>query len=168
MGRLRPWSALTPSAAPVRARHETAKKQRATQGRRDLKEANRELEEANTELQRSRENLVSAREEERRRLRRDLHDGVGPQLAALMLELETASDLVTDNPEASALITKLSGRAREIVSDVRRSVHALRPPALDELGLVGALREGAISYGPQGLRVSVENPEELSHLPAAV
>jgi signal transduction histidine kinase len=65
-------------------------------------------------------------------------------------------------------MAKLSERASEIVSDVRRSVHALRPPALDELGLVGALREGALQYGPAGLRVSVENPEELSHLPAAV
>jgi signal transduction histidine kinase len=134
----------------------------------DLEEANRELEQANMELQRSRESLVSAREEERRRLRRDLHDGVGPQLAALMLELETASDLVSDNPEASVLMAKLSERARKIVSDVRHSVHALRPPALDELGLVGALREGAMQYGPAGLRVSVEDPEELSHLPAAV
>jgi signal transduction histidine kinase len=134
----------------------------------DLGEANRELEQANAELQRSREGLISAREEERRRLRRDLHDGVGPQLAALMLELETAGDLVSENPEASALMAKLSRRAREIVSDVRRSVHALRPPALDELGLVGALEEGAIQYGPAGLRISVEDPEELSRLPAAV
>ena len=134
----------------------------------DLKEANRGLEEVNTELQRSREDLVSAREEERRRLRRDLHDGVGPRLAALMLELETAGDLVSENPEASALMAKLSGQAREIVSDVRRSVHALRPPALDELGLVGALEEGATQYGPAGLRISVEDPEELSRLPAAV
>jgi signal transduction histidine kinase len=134
----------------------------------DLKEANRELEEANAALQRSRGSLVSAREEERRRLRRDLHDGVGPQLAALMLELETASELVSDNPEASALMTKLSKRAREIVSDVRHSVHALRPPALDELGLLGALGEGAAQYGPAGLRVSVENTGELEHLPAAV
>jgi signal transduction histidine kinase len=141
---------------------------RAFRASADLKEANLELEQANTELQSSREGLVSAREEERRRLRRDLHDGVGPQLAALMLELETASDLVSDNPEASALMAKLSKRAREIVSDVRHSVHALRPPALDELGLVEALREGAIQYGTAGLRVSVENPEELSHLPAAV
>ena len=140
----------------------------ALQASEDLKEANRELEEANTELQRSREGLVSAREEERRRLRRDLHDGVGPQLAALMLGLETASDLVSDNPEASALMAKLSERSREIVSDVRYSVHALRPPALDELGLVGALREGALRYGPAGLRISVDNPQELSHLPAAV
>jgi two-component system NarL family sensor kinase len=134
----------------------------------DLKEANLELEQANTELQRSREGLISAREEERRRLRRDLHDGVGPQLAALMLELETAGDLVSDNPGASALMAKLSKQAREIVSDVRHSVHALRPPALDELGLVEALREGAIQYGTAGLRVSVENPEQLSQLPAAV
>jgi signal transduction histidine kinase len=85
-----------------------------------------------------------------------------------MLELETASDLVSDNPEASALIAKLSKRAREIVSDVRHSVHALRPPALDELGLAEALREEASKYSPAGMRVSVENPEELSLLPAAV
>jgi signal transduction histidine kinase len=134
----------------------------------DLKEANRELEGANTELRRSRESLVSAREEERRRLRRDLHDGVGPRLAALMLELETASELLPDSPEASALMAKLSKRAGEIVSDVRLSAHALRPPALDELGLVGALREGAIKYGPAGLRVSIEDTGELSRLPAAV
>ncbi len=130
--------------------------------------ASADLTVANTELQRSREDLVNTREEERRRLRRDLHDGVGPQLAALMLELETASDLVSENHEGSALIAKLSKRAREIVSDVRRSVHALRPPALDELGLLEALREEASKYSPAGLRVSVENPEELSDLPAAV
>ena len=127
-----------------------------------------DLKVANTELQRSRESLVNTREEERRRLRRDLHDGVGPQLAALMLELETASDLVSENHQASALMAKLSKRASQIVSDVRRSVHALRPPALDELGLVEALREEASKYSQAGLRVSVENPEELSHLPAAV
>jgi signal transduction histidine kinase len=134
----------------------------------DLKEANRELEAANAELQSSREGLVSAREEERRRLRRDLHDGVGPQLAALMLGLETASELVSDNAGASALIAKLSERARALVSDVRRSAHTLRPPALDELGLVQALRAGAMQYGPANLHVSVEGPEDLAHLPAAV
>jgi signal transduction histidine kinase len=130
--------------------------------------ASADLKVANTELQRSRENLVNTREEERRRLRRDLHDGVGPQLAALMLQLETASDLVSENHEASALMAKLSKRARGIVSDVRRSVHAIRPPALDELGLVEALREEASKYSPAGLRVSVEYSEELSDLPAAV
>jgi signal transduction histidine kinase len=90
--------------------------------------ASAQLKLANTELQRSRESLVNTREEERRRLRRDLHDGVGPQLAALMLQLETASDLLSDNHQASALMAKLSKRTSQIVSDVRRSVHALRPP----------------------------------------
>jgi signal transduction histidine kinase len=62
----------------------------------------------------------------------------------------------------------LSERARATVADVRRSVHALRPPALDELGLIPALREGAAQYSQSGLRVSVEAPESLPPLPAAV
>jgi signal transduction histidine kinase len=120
------------------------------------------------DLQRSRERLVVAREEERRRLRRDLHDGVGPQLAALMLELETAGDLVSGDSEASALMAKLSERTRDIVRDVRLSAHALRPPALDELGLVGALREVAAQYGRGKLKVSVHATRMLPPLPAAV
>jgi signal transduction histidine kinase len=119
------------------------------------------------DLQRSRERLVTAREEERRRLRRDLHDGVGPQLAALTLKLETARKLLSHDPQASALMADLSERARAAVSDVRRSVHALRPPALDELGLIPALREGAAQYSQNGVRVSVEAPESLPPLPAA-
>jgi signal transduction histidine kinase len=121
------------------------------------------------DLQRSRERLVTTREEERRRLRRDLHDGVGPQLAALTLKLETARRLLSHDPKASALMTDLSERARATVSDIRRSVHALRPPALDELGLVPALREGAAQYSQNGLRVSVKAPgASLPPLPAAV
>jgi signal transduction histidine kinase len=120
------------------------------------------------DLQRSRERLVTAREEERKRLRRDLHDGVGPQLAALILKLETARNLLSHDPKTAALLAELSERVRATVSDVRRSVHALRPPALDELGLIPALREGATRYGQNGLRVSVEAPESLPPLPAAV
>ena len=120
------------------------------------------------DLQRSRERLVTAREEERKKLRRDLHDGVGPQLAALTLKLETARNLLSHDPKTAALMAQLSERARATVSDVRRSVHALRPPALDELGLVPALREGAAQYGQNGFRVSVEAPQSLPPLPAAV
>ena len=122
----------------------------------------------NEDLQRSRERLVVAREEERRRLRRDLHDGVGPRLAALTLKLETARNKLSRDPEAAALIGELSEQARETIADVRRSVHALRPPSLDELGLLGALREGAAQYSQNGLGVSVEAPQELPTLPAAV
>ena len=120
------------------------------------------------DLQRSRERLVTAREEERRRLRRNLHDGVGPQLAALTLKLETARNKLAYDPAAEVLLSDLTARARSAVVDVRSSVHALRPPALDELGLVPALRETAAQYGQGGLRISVEAPENLPPLPAAV
>ena len=121
-----------------------------------------------TDLQRSRERLVTAREEERRRLRRDLHDGVGPRLAALTLRIETARNRLAHDPAAEALLSDLAERAREAVADVRRSVHALRPPILDDLGLVPALRETAAQYGGTDLNVSVEAPEDLSPLSAAV
>jgi len=120
------------------------------------------------DLQASRERLVTAREEERRRLRRDLHDGVGPQLAALTLKIETARNRLTHDPAADELLSDLASLARDTVGDVRRSVHALRPPALDELGLVPSLRETATQYDHNGLEVSVEAPEDLPPLPAAV
>jgi signal transduction histidine kinase len=123
------------------------------------------------DLQQSRERLVAAREEERRRLRRDLHDGLGPQLASLVLKLETARNRMADDPQAAALLTDLSGRTQEAVADIRRLVYALRPPALDELGLVTALREGATQYhqqGINGLNITFDAPEKLPALPAAV
>jgi signal transduction histidine kinase len=121
-----------------------------------------------TDLQRSRERLVASREEERRRLRRDLHDGVGPQLAALTLKLETARNRLSHDPEAQALLSDLAERVRAAVADIRRAVHALRPPALDELGLVPALREGAAQYSHEGLSINVEAPQSLPPLQAAV
>lgn len=120
------------------------------------------------DLQSSRERLVTAREEERRRLRREFHDGIGPQLAALTLKIETARNRLSHDPAADALLSDLATRARSAVADVRRSVHALRPPALDELGLIPALRETALQYSQDGLRVSIDAPEELPPLPAAV
>lgn len=125
-----------------------------------------------TDLQRSHERLVLAREEERRRLRRDLHDGLGPRLAALTLRLDTAHDLLADDPQAAALLTDLAERMAEAVADIRRLVYALRPPTLDDLGLIGALHQAAESYRPGGLRIDVEvrGPEDslLPPLPAAV
>ena len=120
------------------------------------------------DLQRSRERLVAAREEERRRLRRDLHDGVGPRLAALTLKIETTRNRLSHDPAADELLSDLAGRAHEAVADVRRSVHALRPPVLDELGLIPALRETAAQYGANDLTVSVRTPDALPPLPAAV
>jgi signal transduction histidine kinase len=123
------------------------------------------------DLQRSRERLVAAREEERRRLRRDLHDGLGPQLASLALKLEAARNRMADDPQAAALLTDLSTRTQDAVTDIRRLVYALRPPTLDELGLVMALREGTMQYnqpGANGLNITFDAPENLPPLPAAV
>ena len=91
------------------------------------------------DLQRARERLVLAREEERRRLRRDLHDGIGPALAGLTLKTETARALLPPGTDgASRQLHDLSEEIRRTVVDVRRLVEGLRPPALDELGLAGA------------------------------
>ena len=123
------------------------------------------------DLQRSRERLVTAREEERRRLRRDLHDGLGPQLAGLTMKAEAARDLLgTDLSRAEALLEGITEEAQEAVADVRRLVYALRPPALDALGLVGALRSHASHRADGGPRVEVEAPEGdgFAALPAAV
>ena len=120
-------------------------------------------------LKRSRERLVSARDEERRRLRRDLHDGLGPMLASLTLKLDAARTLLTRDPAATdRLLVDLKGQAKSAVTDIRRLVYALRPPALDDLGLRSALREQAMAYDQEGLRVTVEVPEHLPPLPAAV
>jgi signal transduction histidine kinase len=121
------------------------------------------------DLKRSRERLVTAQEEERRRLRRDLHDGLGPALGSLPLKLDVADDLVDRDPAAAReLLRELKRQVQSAVTDIRRLVYALRPPALDDLGLLGALREIAAQHGANGLRVSVEAPEALPPLPAAV
>jgi len=136
------------------------------------------------DLQHSRELLVKAREEERRRLRRDLHDGLGPQLAALTLGLDAARNLlVADDPKnAEALLNRLKGQTQEAIADIRRLVHGLRPPALDELGLISAIHEQAAKHGyllggangkdgqpkKDGLSFSMEAPQILPPLPAAV
>ena len=87
------------------------------------------------DLQRSREELVKSREEERRRLRRDLHDELGPQLASLKLNLDVARNLVSRDPRAAeALLVDLRSQSQSAIADIRRLVFDLRPPALDELG----------------------------------
>ena len=121
------------------------------------------------DLKSSRERLVTAREEERRRLRRDLHDGLGPTLGSLPLKLDVADDLVVEDPAAAReLLRGLKIQAQSAVVDIRRLVYDLRPPALDDLGLLGALRELAAQHGTGGLDVAAELPEELPPLPAAV
>ncbi|GAB3829608.1 sensor histidine kinase [Dactylosporangium cerinum] len=117
------------------------------------------------DLRRSRERVVSAAEEERRRLRRDLHDGLGPALAGVVLGLQRARHRLDSDPAAAAeQLDTLTGQTQAAVADVRRLVYGLRPPALDELGLIGALTEQARSLGP----ITVEGPDVEPVLSAAV
>jgi signal transduction histidine kinase len=100
------------------------------------------------DLQRSRQEIITSREEERRRLRRDLHDGLGPALASLLLEARVLRRLVRDDPPAAeALADEMQGDIRATIDDIRRVVHELRPPALDDLGLVMALNVMAAKTG---------------------
>jgi signal transduction histidine kinase len=126
------------------------------------------------DLARSRERLVLAREEERRRLRRDLHDGLGPSLAAIGLRAEAAGATLAHDPaEAQRLLSELGTDVQATLADVRRLVEGLRPPALDELGLVGAIRAQAERLEDPGrgsvAEISVAaSPDPLPELPAAV
>lgn len=116
------------------------------------------------QLQHSREGIVSAREEERRRIRRELHDGLGSALAGIALTLEAASN--SPGSEIDVLIDDARDQTHAAVADVRRIVRDLRPPALDDLGLVGALRAHADKLAP--LRVELDVDPDLTALPAAV
>lgn len=121
------------------------------------------------DLQRSRERLVTAREEERRRLRRELHDGLGPELASLALRLGAARNLIDSEPRRSdELLSELIRQVQQALANIRRLAYDLRPPALDEMGLVPAVRESASAQAVGGPRVVVEAPPTLPALPAAV
>jgi signal transduction histidine kinase len=123
-------------------------------------------------LSRSRERIVAAREEERRRLRRDLHDGLAPTLAGAGIKLDLARQGVRDDPAAAeALIDEARADVRSAITDIRRMARALRPPTLDALGLEGAVREQAADLASQargGPVIIVDVPEPLPALPAAV
>jgi two-component system, NarL family, sensor kinase len=122
-------------------------------------------------LDASRAGLVTAREEERRRIRRDLHDGLGPTLAGLTLGLDTARSRSAGQPELQDLLGKLKAETQRAVTDVRRIVYGLRPPALDELGLAGSLREevGRLRLEAPALTVTLDASDaDLADLPAAV
>ncbi|MGY1633697.1 sensor histidine kinase [Geodermatophilus sp. SYSU D01186] len=120
------------------------------------------------ELHRSREHIVTSREEERRRLRHDLHDDLGPGLAATAMQLDVAADLVhTDPDRAAAVLEAAAEYLRDSVADVRRIVDDLRPAALDDLGLLSAVEELAERLRTGGIAVTVTEQGRLTGLSAA-
>ncbi|PKK14977.1 MAG: two-component sensor histidine kinase [Thermomonospora sp. CIF 1] len=119
------------------------------------------------DLQRSRERIVAAREEERRRLRRELHDGLGPTLASLAMSVDVARLTIARTPaRVEPLLCELRRRLDAAIGDIRDLVEGLRPPALDDLGLEGALRALADRCGPVAVQVDLRG--EVADLPAAV
>jgi signal transduction histidine kinase len=125
------------------------------------------------DLQQSRLQIVTSREEERRRLRRDLHDGLGPSLAAHMLKIGSARALLTDQPQTTdQLLAEMETDIENTLTDLRRIIYNLRPPALDQLGLVGALQAYAETCeqnsGDAQLTIHIDVPDVLPPLPAAV
>ncbi len=127
------------------------------------------------QLQTARERLVTSREDERRRLRRELHDGLGPTLAGIALGLESAERLAAQHertPLQARRLTTLLGEVRAestaMIGDVRRVVEDLRPPLLDELGLPRSLdRLGHALGSRSGVRVEVRH-DDTPPLTAAV
>lgn len=132
------------------------------------------------DLQESREKLVLAREEERRQIRRNLHDDLAPRLAALALNAATAEKYVKKDPDASIeLLADLRKVIRTTVDEIRTLVHDLRPPTLDELGLLGAIQERVTELAKttqhladdqevRPLQIQLLSPPTLPALPAAV
>jgi len=121
-----------------------------------------------TALVLSRQRLVSAREEERRRLRRELHDGLGPILTAIGLEIDVARQRLATGPDGvERHLADAKDATTQGLQDLRRVVHELRPPALDDLGLVGALEAYAKRLRGADIQVDV-GAADLPPLPAAV
>jgi two-component system, NarL family, sensor kinase len=124
-------------------------------------------------LQESRVAIVAAREEERRRLRRDLHDGLGPALTGIAFKADAARNTLASRPaQAEELLAALRADTTAAIADIRRLVYALRPPALDDLGLIGSLRQQSARLAQRGdgglIAVSLTATGALPALPAAV
>jgi two-component system NarL family sensor kinase len=117
----------------------------------------------------SRRRLVTAREEERRRMRRDLHDGLGPVLTAVGLNLDAArAQLRADTCAADAHLAQARDANSQALHDIRRLVYGLRPPAIDNLGLIDAIRAETDRLAVDSATVTIHTVDDVPPLPAAI
>lgn len=113
--------------------------------------------------------LITAREEERRRLRRDLHDDLGPSLSGLALSAAAlARNAAGLAPALAAGAGELQADIQAVVEQTREISHGLRPPILDDQGLVAAIRTRVVARLSPELDVRLETDGALGDLPAAV
>jgi two-component system NarL family sensor kinase len=122
------------------------------------------------ELSASRQRTIAALEEERSRIRRDLHDGLGPVLTGVLLKSEAARNLVVREPaRARELMADVSEQTRSVVDEIRRLVYGLRPPNLDQLGLRTALQDYVERLSDSvATEVELELPADLPRMAPAV
>jgi two-component system, NarL family, sensor kinase len=129
------------------------------------------------DLRRSRDRLVRAREKERRRILHELHDGVGPTLAAVALGIDASQRSIGNDTATGVLLGRLRDELQAAIIEIRRLAHGLRPPVLDRIGLVPAIREyaGALASrtvrgdgSDEGVTFVLEVPTVLPKLPASV
>jgi two-component system, NarL family, sensor kinase len=129
------------------------------------------------DLRRSRDRLVRAREMERRRILHELHDGVGPTLAAVALGLDVSRRTVGEQTPTGELLSRLRDELQAAIVEIRRLAHGLRPPVLDRIGLIPAIREyagalasrtGGSEASLNGVTIVLEVPSTMPKLPAPV
>jgi two-component system, NarL family, sensor kinase len=129
------------------------------------------------DLRRSRDRLVQAREMERRRILHELHDGVGPTLAAVALGLDVSRRTVGNTTPTGELLGRLRDELQAAIVEIRRLAHGLRPPVLDRIGLIPAIREYAGALASRtvgddeqegGVTIVLEVPASMPKLPAPV
>jgi signal transduction histidine kinase len=120
------------------------------------------------DLRQSRERLVVAQEDERRRIQRDLHDDLGPTLASIRMRLEGClQEAQAVAPRLAPELERLDALVGQATADLRRLVYDLRPPTLNQLGLVPALRQHVERFGRDtGLTVHLSSAPDLA-VPAA-
>ncbi|WP_187432483.1 sensor histidine kinase [Agromyces mariniharenae] len=98
------------------------------------------------ELTASRERLVAAQDDERRRLERDLHDGIQQDIVAQIAGLRLARNRLERGQLSAAELTELQDLARQTLTDLRELAHGIHPPVLSDNGLVAAIESGAARY----------------------
>ncbi|WP_308466306.1 sensor histidine kinase [Rathayibacter soli] len=122
------------------------------------------------ELARSRAALAMARETERDRIRRDLHDGLGPALAGVALGLGAAHKAIAPlAPETAKLLTQLQAEVRDSLRDVKALVADLRPLPLETGGLAASIERYAAVLVERSLgRLTIAASVDVSPLPEDV
>jgi signal transduction histidine kinase len=117
-----------------------------------------ELEQRNAELQGSRLRIVTASDEARRGIERNLHDGAQQQLVALAVRLGLAAQIAEDDPaEVPGLLEELRKETQATIGELRELAHGIYPPLLRNRGLGEALRTAA-NRSPLPCAVEIDLP----------